>query len=1146
MVPPLATFVRQNLRRIARRSRTLPALRMDRPVPGESRAQQAEVAGALADRAFDALGVLLRGFEEAAERDGPGALEDALARGPEHLYGGLLTALLRLVFLLHAEARGLLPVDHPRYAAHLGVRSLFRELEAEHAARPAAMRRRSGAWARLVALFRAVFHGIHDPDLALPARRGQLFDPERYPFLEQSAAGAPGSAHARAAADERGEAPRDGDPWRAPSVDDATVRAVLERLLVLDGRPLSYLALDVEQLGGLYEALMGYRVERAAGPTVCLRPERVWVSAAEALAQPRARRAAWLAERAGLSRREAKKLDEALAAATTEADLLQALGPLRARDTEVLGAGRLFLQPGAERRRTSSHYTPRSLSAPIVARALEPLLRQMGEEPPSARLLGLAICDPAMGSGAFLMEACRYLADQVATAWTREAARGDAAAAERLARGREEAVGEARRLVARRCLYGADKNPHAVSLARLSLWLVTRARDEPFTFVDHALRHGDSLVGLDLAQLRGFHWKPAPPLPPLCDAIDATLERALALRQQLAAAGEGSAGEDAARARERLAREAEEAIGRARLLGDLVVGAFFAHEKDRDRLRERHLRAQLASAWLGSGGPPPEELLAMQRALREGAPGGEPPLPAFHWALEFPEVFEEARPDRPAGDRAPGPARLHAFVGNPPFLGGKRISTDHGDTYAAWLEQLHGATKNTDLAAHFFRRAAALLGGPGTVGLIATNTIAQGDTRRSGLKPLVEAGRAVIYHAVRSVPWPGDAAVHVAVVHLAVGMSPADGVPPPRLDGLPVRHINSHLRAMPERPDPRPLASSRDLCFIGCFLRGDGFVLTDGEARALRAGDPAAAEVLRPFLGGEEVNSSPSHSPHRHVIDFGERGLEDAGRWPALLSIVRSRVKPARDRLKLTGIDAGHRARWWQFANTRPELRRTIAPLGRCLVAARVTKHLCFAFQPAGRTFSDQLCVFAIDDYGRFAVLQSRAHESWARLLSSTMGEGLRYAPSDCVETFPFPRPEHLAAGGRLEVAGERLYTARARLMVELGEGLTAMYNLLKDPACERPGVVELRRLHEEMDRAVLAAYGFGDIDVPPYTTPVTPGERSAADAFDDRVIDRLFALNEARAAEEERRRGEAEPRGRQPGQRSRAPGPGRRGRSGG
>lgn len=1075
---------------------------MDQPVPGDSRAQQADVAGALAERAFDALGVLLRGFEDAAERDGTGALEDALARGPEHLHGGLLTAILRLVFLLHAEDRGLLPASDPYYAAHLGVRPLFQQLAAERGARPGALRRHFGAWPRLVALFRAMFHGLRRPELTLPARGGQLFDPERYPFLEHA-----GPAERAQLADRAGPpedrarptkhaAPDAPAAPRAPSVDDGTVHAVLERLLVLDGRPLSYRAIDVEQLGGLYEALMGYRVERAAGPTVCLRPDRVWVGAAEALAQPTARRTAWLAERAGISRREAGKLGEALVAAETAAGVLEALGPLRARDTDMLGAGRLFLQPIAERRRTSSHYTPRSLSAPIVARTLEPLLRQLGEEPASEALLRLAICDPAMGSGAFLMEACRYLADQVVAAWAREAARGDAAAAARLALPGEGALSHARRLVARRCLYGADKNPFAVSLARLSLWLVTRAQDEPFTFVDHALRHGDSLVGLDLAQLRGFHWKPAAPASPFCEAIDAAVARALELRR-------------------RLAEEADEALARARLLGDLVVGAFFAHEKDRDRLKERDRRAALALAWLRSGEPPSEELLSMQRALREGTPGGPPPLPAFHWPLELPEVFQEPRPDGPGGALEPRPARLCAFVGNPPFLGGKRISTDHGELYAAWLEQLHGATKNTDLAAHFFRRAAALLGRRGTVGLIATNTIAQGDTRRSGLRPLVEAGGAIIYHAVRSVPWPGDAAVHVAVVHLALGMSPGDGVPPPRLDGVPVSHINSHLRAMPERPDPRPLGASRDLCFIGCFLRGDGFVLTDAEARALLAGDPAAGEVLRPFLGGEEVNSSPSHSPHRHVIDFGERGLEEAGRWPALLSIVRSRVKPARDRLKGTGIDAGHRARWWQFANTRPELRRKIAPLERCLVAARVTKHLCFAFQPAGRTFSDQLCVFAIDDYARFAVLQSRAHESWARLLSSTMGEGLRYAPSDCVETFPFPRPDHLAEGGRLEAAGERLYAARARWMLASRLGLTETYNLIRDPRCKEPSIVELRGLHEEMDRAVLAAYRFDGVEVPPYAEPATPEERQARSAFEDALIDRLFALNEARAAEE-------------------------------
>ena len=108
---------------------------------------------------------------------------------------------------------------------------------------------------------------------------------------------------------------------------------------------------------------------------------------------------------------------------------------------------------------------------------------------------------PAMGSGAFLVEACRFLADEVVAAWTREGRR-------ELVAGTEDAVLVARRLVAQRCLYGVDKNPFAVSLAKLSLWLVTLARELPFTFVDHALRHGDSLVGLSFDQITSFHWKP--------------------------------------------------------------------------------------------------------------------------------------------------------------------------------------------------------------------------------------------------------------------------------------------------------------------------------------------------------------------------------------------------------------------------------------------------------------------------------------------------------------------------------------------------------------------------------------------------------------------------------------------------------------
>ncbi len=142
----------------------------------------------------------------------------------------------------------------------------------------------------------------------------------------------------------------------------------------------------------------------------------------------------------------------------------------------------------------------------MVQRTLEPILACLGEDRTAEQILELKICDPAMGSGAFLVATCRLLAEEVVTAWDR----ADATAA--LTEGHGDPLLHARRLVAQRCLYGVDKNAAAVELAKLSLWLVTLSKELPFTFVDHALRHGDSLVGLDLEQIKSFHWEPKEPL----------------------------------------------------------------------------------------------------------------------------------------------------------------------------------------------------------------------------------------------------------------------------------------------------------------------------------------------------------------------------------------------------------------------------------------------------------------------------------------------------------------------------------------------------------------------------------------------------------------------------------------------------------
>lgn len=824
----------------------------------------------------------------------------------------LLNLLPRLAFVLHAEAKGLLPTENPLHVVNDSVLRLYDELRAARAACPGALSRRLVAWPRLAALLR-----FGD---------------------EQTGGGALFSSQ---------------PPARPSDIDDQTLFKLLTRLLILDGKQLCYRALEVEQLGAVYESL----------------------------------------------------------------------------------------QPGPERRRTSSHYTPRQLADSIVRRTLEPLLLAMGERPSSAELLALKICDPAMGSGVFLLAACRFLGAQVAAAWLREGAIPAVTDVE---------IELAKRRVAQRCLYGVDKNRRAVVLARLSLWLEARARDLPLTFVDHALRHGDSLVGLSLEQLRASHWRRGldqEPLPGMRCAPD-----------------------------------------KARAIGDLIIGAFFASATDREREKERRRRLERVNEWLRSDGEIPADLKLLIDDIRER-------IPIFHWPLEFHDV-----------------SRFEAVVGNPPFLGGRRISGELGAGYSSWLEEIHAASKNADLCAHFFRRASDILGPRGALGLIATNTIAQGDTRTVGLQALPEQGLQ-IYDVRTGLEWQGDAHVTVCVVHLARGFSEESLRKLIRCNDRPATFINSHLLPGEERPVAARLPPNAELSFQGSVLAGAGFVLRPGEREALIRRDARNAARIFPFLGGEEVNTHPQQDFARWVINFEAMSLPDAERWPDLINLVRERVKPGRDRVNRET----HRKYWWHHGDKRPALYRSIGSLARCLVAARVSKHLIFSFQPTNRIFSDQLIVFALSDYHYFGLLQSRIHEPWAWLLSSTMRDaGIRYASSDCFETFPFPDADRLRPDCELARAAERLYVARAQYMANTrpAQGLTTTYNQIKDPGCQDPRIVELRRLHEQLDRAVLSAYGWSEIPLPRYGTPTTAEEEEARQAFQDEVLDRLFALNAKRACE--------------------------------
>ena len=423
-------------------------------------------------------------------------------------------------------------------------------------------------------------------------------------------------------------------------VPDASVWKVLQSLMVLDGERLSYRTLDVEQIGSVYEAIMGFRVELTTGRSISVAsPKRtgaaVIVDLDSVLALERGKRAKALQD--ATDRKLTGTAAATLRTASTVADVVAALERTVDRDAtpDVVAGGTPVLQPTDERRRSGSHYTPRSLTEPIVSEALRPILERLGPDARPENILDLKVLDPATGSGAFLVESCRQLSARLVEAWSVHGGPPDLPAD-------EDELLHARRLVAQQCIYGVDKNPMAIDLARLSLWLVTLAQDHEFTFIDHALRPGDSLVGLTRNQIEGFHWDAEAPTFQFGTEtmeVQRHVARVSELRQLIRELGD-QAPEHELRD---LLDQAELELRNVRRVANLVLTAFFEGGKPKERESKRVMYANL--------------LLAEDQASTAAPAATKLPVTPLHWELEFPEVFERENPG------------FDAIVGNPPFAG---------------------------------------------------------------------------------------------------------------------------------------------------------------------------------------------------------------------------------------------------------------------------------------------------------------------------------------------------------------------------------------------------------------------------------------------------------------------------------------------
>ena len=943
---PISTALRLLLGQ--RRLLSLPRTQRLAALLEDSRKFQNEVSERLAEQVLHALYELLRGFQAAHDASKGELLRQPLAEHPDEIYRALLTVILRLVFLLFAEERDMLP-ENEIFLQYYSLSGLYERLQEDAALFPDTMDQRYGAWAQLLVLFRMIHDGAELGATRLPRRHGVLFDPDRFKFLEGRVSGGARQT------DERIE---------PPLVPDGTIFRALEKLLVLDGERISYRALDVEQIGSVYETMMGFRLETATGRSVAIKADKkhgapTAIDLELLLGEPAAKRDKWIQERAD------RKLTDTVKKATAEAeeleDLHAALLPVidLAATPDLVPKGAMVLQPSEERRRSGSHYTPRSLTEPIVRTALDPILARLrgtdGGSPTPAQILDLKVCDPAMGSGAFLVEACRQLGDALVEAWH---AYGEMP----VIPSDEDEVIFARRLIAQRCLYGVDKNPVAVDLAKVSLWLATLAKDHALTFLDHALRHGDSLVGLSLAQIQGLNWQSQA----VIEGVRAQehVANVVELRQRIRDADESVPDWE----KRDLWDKALFELGKVRLFGDLVVAAFFESEKPKEREARR---GQYASAVLSGEAERYRGRLEEWRRV-------ESPLVPFHWEIEFPEVFER---------RNPG---FDAIMGNPPFLGGTRISESFGMTYFSWLTTATpGAGHLCDLVAYFFRRTFYLIRDEGVLGLIATNTISQGDTREGGVGSILNHG-GEIYSAQRRLKWPGLAAVVVSVLHIIKGRYRGRRT----LDGREVSRITAFLLDRGANSSPTRLSGMNELFSLGSKIYGAGFLFDDTKPESnptslmeeIRSASPNEAGRIHPYMGGDELNSSPTLAYRRWVINLNDVKDEVAleCQFPKLAAIIREKVKPERDMLGPNPNNVPLKQRWWAYQGHRPTFYAAAAHLERVIAVTAVAPHLSFAFLPTRMIYANSLYLFTLSTFSAFCALQSRPHEIWTRFFGST------------------------------------------------------------------------------------------------------------------------------------------------------------------
>jgi transcription elongation GreA/GreB family factor len=781
--------------------------------------------------------------------------------------------------------------------------------------------------------------------------------------------------------------------------------------------------------------------------------------------------------------------------------------------TESAGQPEFGFVKGDGRSSSGSHYTPEELVQPLIKHSLDYLIEdKLKEAEPEKGLLSLSICDVACGSGHILLSAARRVGFELAKVRSKED------------QPTPSVLRVAVRDVIRSCIYGVDLNPLAVELCKVALWLEAHEPGEPLNFLDHHIKCGNAIVGLaNRSELENGIADEAFKTLPGDDATIAKTwrdknskerkERA-AKALQLKAAFEKSTKNSANEAMteylafSRLPESTPEEIeSKTKAYQNFIGGQGYSFLK---AMADTQVAQFFISKTAANKDCPMSD--ADFREILSGYKGWQLPQTAmakamaadrhfFHWFLEFPEVFQKGGFD--------------CILGNPPYLGGKKLSGSYGSDYLNWIITNYSpAGGQADLIVYFLKRIFNIISNYGILSIITTNTISQGDTREFGLNILLD-DNGIINFAYPSIKWPGKANLEVTIISICKIVNVRHKI---FFKNKEVKYINSFLEPDGDTFNPFKLKENANKSFKGSYIGGLGYTLVEKEKAELIFKNEINHQVIFPYITGGDLNEDYLQRNSRWVINFFNWPIEKAMKYEDCFEIIRTKVKPEREKANRIS----NREKWWIYAEDRPGLYSAISRKKCVLGISQVTKHLIFEFLPKGVVYDTSMIIFPFESNVAITFLQNTIHDCWARKYGSTLESRLRYTPTDCFETYPFPQNLNTQLEQHLETIGETYHEHRRQLMLGMQLGLTKTYNLFHSNAItvlavnekdkqmaslqkhlEKTtdtipfheaiqGILKLRELHVRMDEAVLEAYGWQDMIHNNYTAiPNAQGEIS-------------------------------------------------------